>query len=169
MAFDLRVAGPIRFAEDFELDLRSYELRRAGRLLKLERIPMELLVLLIEERGQLITRDRIVERVWGKDLFLDTDNSINSAIRKIRQVLKDDPERPHFVQTVTGRGYRFIAPVVENRQSKGLNDFEIQEAQGISVESLPVPAQAYSPGLAPSSAVATAPRTKTRAVLALSL
>jgi len=109
----VKVAGPIRFGEDFELDLRSYELRRAGRMLKLERIPAELLVLLIEERGQLVSRDRIIERIWGKDVYLDTDNSINAAIRKIRQVLKDDPEKPRFVQTITGRGYRFIAQVEE--------------------------------------------------------
>src|SRR4029077_17552788 len=83
----------------------------AGRLLKLERIPMEVLLLLIEQRGQLVSREQIVERIWGKDVFLDTDNSINAAIRKIRQVLKDDPEQPRFVQTLTGRGYRFIAPV----------------------------------------------------------
>jgi predicted ATPase/serine/threonine protein kinase len=109
----VRLSYPIRFGDDFHLDPRTYELRRAGRVLKLERIPMELLLLLIEKKGQLVTRDQIIERIWGKDVFLDTDNSINAAIRKIRQVLKDDPERPRFVQTITGRGYRFIAPVVE--------------------------------------------------------
>jgi eukaryotic-like serine/threonine-protein kinase len=103
----------LRFGDEFELDLRAYELRRAGQLLKLERIPTELLRLLIEQRGQLVTRDQIVERVWGKDVFLDTDNSINAAIRKIRHVLGDDPEHPKFVQTLTGRGYRFIAPIEE--------------------------------------------------------
>jgi serine/threonine protein kinase/tetratricopeptide (TPR) repeat protein len=114
MAADpVRIADQIRFGEDFELDLRSYELRRAGRVRKMERIPKELLLLLIEKRGQLVTRDEIVERIWGKGVFLDTDNSINAAVRKIRQVLKDDPEQPHFVQTITGRGYRFIAPVSE--------------------------------------------------------
>jgi serine/threonine protein kinase/tetratricopeptide (TPR) repeat protein len=108
----VQVADQLRFGEDFELDQRAYELRRAGRILKLERIPMELLLLLAEKRGQLVTRDQIIERIWGKNVFLDTDNSINAAIRKIRQVLKDNPEQPRFVQTVTGRGYRFIAPVV---------------------------------------------------------
>jgi TolB-like protein/DNA-binding winged helix-turn-helix (wHTH) protein/Tfp pilus assembly protein PilF len=107
------LSEPIRFGDDFELDARSYQLRHSGRRLKLERIPMELLLLLIEQRGQIVSREQIVERVWGKDVFLDTDNSINAAIRKIRQVLKDDPEQPRFVQTVTGRGYRFIAPVRE--------------------------------------------------------
>jgi eukaryotic-like serine/threonine-protein kinase len=93
--------------------VRAYELRRAGKSLKLERIPMELLVLLVERRGELVARDQIIERIWGKDVFLDTDNSINAAIRKIRQVLKDDPDRPRFVVTITGKGYRFVAPVEE--------------------------------------------------------
>jgi predicted ATPase/serine/threonine protein kinase/DNA-binding winged helix-turn-helix (wHTH) protein len=108
-----KVPSKLRLGENFELDLRSYELRRAGRVLKLERIPMELLLLLVEKKGELVTRDRIIERIWGKDVFLDTDNSINAAIRKIRLVLKDDPLHPRFLQTITGRGYRFIGPVVE--------------------------------------------------------
>ncbi len=84
-------------------------------MLKLERIPTELLILLVEQRDNIVTRDQIVERIWGADVFLDTDNSINGAIRKIRQVLKDNPERPRFIQTVTGKGYRFVAPVSEAR------------------------------------------------------
>lgn len=103
----------VRFGGDFELDVGAYELRRSGRALKLERIPMEVLLLLIERRGQLVTREQIVDRIWGKDVFLDTDNSINSAIRKLRQALKDDPEKPRVILTVTGRGYRFIATIVE--------------------------------------------------------
>jgi eukaryotic-like serine/threonine-protein kinase len=102
---------PFRFGDDLELDVRTYELRRSGKALKLERIPMEVLILLLEFEGQLVSRDQIVERVWGKEVFLDTDNSINAAIRKIRQVLKDDPEQPRFVLTVTGKGYRFVARV----------------------------------------------------------
>jgi len=110
----VRTTELIRFGEGFELDLRSYQLLRLGRQLKLERIPLELLILLIEQRGQLVTRDQIIAKIWSKDVFLDSDNSINAAIRKIRQVLKDDPQHPRFVQTITGRGYRFIAPVAEN-------------------------------------------------------
>ena len=59
-----------------------------------------------------MTREQLVEKIWGKDVYLDTDNSINGAIRKIRQVLKDDPERPRFIRTITGKGYRFIGSVV---------------------------------------------------------
>lgn len=107
------ITSPIRLGEGLELDVRAYELRRSGRALKLERIPMELLLLLVEQKGQLVTRDQIIARIWGQGVFLDADNSINAAIRKIRQALKDDPERPRFIQTITGKGYRFIAPVAE--------------------------------------------------------
>jgi Tol biopolymer transport system component/DNA-binding winged helix-turn-helix (wHTH) protein len=117
----LKTAGPIRFGEDFELDLRAYQLRRSGQPLRLERIPMEMLMLLIERRGELVTREQMIEVIWGKDVFLDTESGINAGIRKIRQVLKDDPERPRFVQTVTGKGYRFVAPVesVSTEESAG--------------------------------------------------
>ena len=101
----------IRFGEDFELDLRPRRLRRRSHVLKLERIPLEILILLVERRGEIVSRHEIASRVWGSDVFLDTDNSIRGAIRKVRQVLKDDPETPRFIQTVTGRGYRFIATV----------------------------------------------------------
>jgi TolB-like protein/DNA-binding winged helix-turn-helix (wHTH) protein/Flp pilus assembly protein TadD len=108
-----KIQGTVRFGEGFELDSRAYKLRRSGRVLKVERIPMEVLVVLVERRGDLVTREQLVEKIWGKGVFLDTDNSINGAISKIRQVLKDDPEQPLFIQTVTGRGYRFIAPVMD--------------------------------------------------------
>jgi TolB-like protein len=66
---------------------------------------------LVDRRGQLVTRDEIFEKLWGKDTFLDADNSINTAISKIRVVLKDDPENPVFIKTVSGKGYRFIASI----------------------------------------------------------
>ena len=100
-----------RFGAGFELDLRAYELRDRGIPIKMKPIPMALLLLLIERRGELVTREQIVERIWGKGVFLDTDNSINGAISRIRQVLRDNSEQPSFVQTVTGKGYRFIAVV----------------------------------------------------------
>jgi len=106
-----RTLHSINFGEDFEFDFRAYRLRRSGRVLKQERIPMEVLAVLLEQKGQLVSREHLVERIWGKGTFLDTDNSINGAIRKVRQVLKDDPEQPRFIQTVMGKGYRFIAPV----------------------------------------------------------
>ena len=106
----MAVLGKLQFG-NFELDPDRYELARQGRPVKLERIPMELLLLLVERRGQLVSREDIVERLWGKEVFLDTENNINAAVRKIRYALRDSTQRPAFVQTVTRKGYRFIAPV----------------------------------------------------------
>src|SRR5579863_1684203 len=103
--------------EEFELDGRNYSLRRSGANLKLERIPMELLLLLAGQAGELVTREQIIEKLWGKDVYLDTENAINTAIRKIRLALGDDPAQPRFVQTVTGKGYRFIAEVITRSSS----------------------------------------------------
>lgn len=106
----------VKFAE-FELDIGRYELRKGDCAVRLEKIPMEILTLLVESDGQLVTRDQIIERIWGRDVFLDTEHGINTAVRKIRQALGDNPEHPRFVQTVTGKGYRFIAPRTEGRGS----------------------------------------------------
>jgi DNA-binding winged helix-turn-helix (wHTH) protein/Tol biopolymer transport system component len=101
----------ILYFDQFELDLNSYELRKSGRVVKLEKLPMELLILLAEKRGQLVTREQIIQRLWGDDVFVDTRQGINTAIRKIRVVLRDDPEHPRLLQTVTGKGYRLMAPI----------------------------------------------------------
>ena len=96
---------------DFELDVGAYELRREGRPVRLERQPMDLLILLVERRRQLVSRSDIVARLWSKDVFVDVETGVNTAIRKIRQALGDSPEASTFVETVPGKGYRFIAPV----------------------------------------------------------
>jgi eukaryotic-like serine/threonine-protein kinase len=96
---------------DFKLDRNCFELSRAGRNLKLERKPMELLILLASRNGQLVTRAEIGQHLWGTEVFVDTEHGINTAIRKVRQALGDDSENPRFVQTVTGKGYRFSAPI----------------------------------------------------------
>jgi len=80
-------------------------------VLRLEKIPMELLILLAEKKDQLVSREEITEKLWGKDVFLDTEQGINTAIRKIRQALRDDPEQSRYIQTVVGKGYRFIGPI----------------------------------------------------------
>jgi TolB-like protein/DNA-binding winged helix-turn-helix (wHTH) protein len=95
----------------FELRVATYELRCAGEPVKLERIPMDLLILLVEKRGELLTREAIIERLWGKEFFLDTEHSINTAINKLRSVLRDPARSPMFIQTIVGKGYRFIAQV----------------------------------------------------------
>ena len=102
--------GPIRF-EEFDLDIERYELRRSGHALKLERIPMELLILLLQSEGKLVRREVINRRLWGENAFQDTEHSVNTAVNKLRYILRDDPRDPRFIQTVVGQGYRFIAKV----------------------------------------------------------
>ena len=94
-----------------ELDLHRYELRLNGGTVRLEKIPMELFIFLVENRDNLVNREAIIERLWGKDVFLDTEQGINTAVRKIRLALHDDPEKPRYLQTVVGKGYRFVGPV----------------------------------------------------------
>src|SRR6266851_2562688 len=108
--------------EDFEADRSAYELRRAGSVVHLERIPLDLLFLLIERRGKLVTRQEIFERIWGKNVFLDVDNSINIAVRKLRNALHEDPDAPRFVVTVPAKGYRFIAPIREERPTAPVSE-----------------------------------------------
>ena len=102
--------GTLRFG-DFELDVAAYELRRDGRRVRLERQPMDLLILLVGQRGQLVSRSQIVDALWSKDVFVDVENGVNTAIRKLRQALRDAPDAPTFIETVPGKGYRFIAAV----------------------------------------------------------
>src|SRR5216683_8301957 len=97
--------------EDFVLNRSAYELRRGDVVVPLQRIPLELLCLLVERRGELVTREEILERVWGKGVFVDGETSINTAVRKLRRALADDPHAPRFVATVPARGYRFVAEI----------------------------------------------------------
>jgi DNA-binding winged helix-turn-helix (wHTH) protein/tetratricopeptide (TPR) repeat protein len=96
---------------EIELDLGRYELRRGGRRVKLEKKPMELLIFLVARREQLVARKDIVSKLWRSNLFIDTEPSINNIVRKIRAALGDNPAEPRFLETVIGKGYRFIGPV----------------------------------------------------------
>jgi DNA-binding winged helix-turn-helix (wHTH) protein/TolB-like protein len=96
---------------DLVLDVRSFQLIRSGERLKLENTPMELLTLLARRRGELVTREEIISAIWGGSIHVDAEAGINTAIRKIRQALRDDPTAPKFIETVVGKGYRFIGPI----------------------------------------------------------
>ena len=96
---------------DFELDLTRFELRRKGRVLKLEKLPMELLILLVSRQGALVSREEIVGRLWGPEVFVDSEHGINTAVRKIRRALKDDPEKPRFIETVVGKAIASYFPL----------------------------------------------------------
>ena len=93
----------------FVLDVSAHQLHRHGRPVSLERRPMELLMLLVTRRGEVVAREEIVERLWGPDVFIEVGSGVNTIVRKVRRALRDDPDRPRFIQTIQGKGYRFIA------------------------------------------------------------
>ena len=95
---------------DFELDFGRFQLYRTGQPVRLEGLPLQLLMFLVERQGQLVTREQIADSLWGKDVFVDVEQGINTAIRKVRLALEDDSVQPKYLQTVVGRGYRFVGP-----------------------------------------------------------
>jgi TolB-like protein/DNA-binding winged helix-turn-helix (wHTH) protein len=121
-----RMPSEIHRFEDFELDRGAYELRRNGCVVRLERIPLELLCLLVERSGQIVTRGEILERVWGKGVFVDSDSSINTAMRKIRRALDDGLDPPKFIATIPTKGYRFIASVQTLNAEASTNSESVQ-------------------------------------------
>ena len=98
----------VRFGE-FELDFGRFELYRAGEPVHLEGLPLQLLMYLVDHQRQLVTREQIADALWGKEVFVDVEQGINTAIRKVRIALEDDSTQPRFLQTVVGHGYRFVA------------------------------------------------------------
>jgi Tol biopolymer transport system component/DNA-binding winged helix-turn-helix (wHTH) protein len=105
----VQVPNPIRFGV-FEIDLRAGELRRSGIKLKLGGQPFQVLTILLECPGEIVTREELQQRLWP-ETFVDFEHNLNTAINKIREVLGDSAENPRFVETVPRRGYRFVAPV----------------------------------------------------------
>src|SRR5262249_15739087 len=97
----------------FELDLRAGELRKNGMKMKLQGQPFQILAMLLERPGEIVTREELQQKLWSNDTFVDFDNSLNKAINKIREAVGDSADNPRFVETMARRGYRFIAPVEE--------------------------------------------------------
>ena len=95
----------------FELDLDARELRKSGVRIKLQEQPFQILAMLLERPGTLVTREELQKKLWPEDTFVDFDLSLNSAVKKLRQALNDDSENPRYVETLYRRGYRFIGPV----------------------------------------------------------
>src|SRR5215218_1649102 len=95
----------------FQLDPAAYELRRDGRIVHLGGQPMEVLLLLVERARTLVTREELAARLWPESVFLDRDAGLRTAILRIRQALGDTSVSPQYVETIPGKGYRFIAPV----------------------------------------------------------
>ena len=121
-----------RFAQ-FELDLRTGELYKEGKRIKLQEQPCHVLALLVEHPGDLVTREELRKTLWPNDTFVDFDHGVNLAINKLRDALGDSVEKPRFIETLPRRGYRFIAPV---STPKTLRDSEPQ-ARVTSLSSYP--------------------------------
>lgn len=126
---------------EVELDLGRYELRRRGRPIKLEKKPMELLIFLVARRDQLVTRKDIVTKLWRLDLFVDTEANINNVIRKIRTALGDSSGRARFLETVVGKGYRFVGPVRVIDAHFPASNFDESGAADACRRYVPVPAE----------------------------
>lgn len=103
-------SSPVRFGS-FELDLRSGELRRRGLKIRLANQPLQVLQLLLEKPGQVVTREELQRTLWSSDTFVDFEHSLNAAVKRLREALGDSAENPRFIETLPRHGYRFIASV----------------------------------------------------------
>ncbi len=100
----------VRFAT-FELDLKSGEVRRNGQRIRLQEQPLQVLTMLVEHAGDVVTREELRGRLWPDDTFVDFDQGLNKALNKVRRALGDSAELPRYIETLPKRGYRFIVPV----------------------------------------------------------
>lgn len=103
-------ANKIQF-DEFAVDLRAQELYRKGKRIKLQIQPFQVLALLLEQPGEVVTREELQKRLWPADTFVDFDHSLNTAVKKLRQALGDDIKKPRYVETLPKRGYRFLVTV----------------------------------------------------------
>jgi DNA-binding winged helix-turn-helix (wHTH) protein len=107
---NVNLAGVVRFGV-YEVDPHAGELRRNGVKVKLQEQPFQVLALLLERPGEVITREEMQRRLWPADTFVDFDHSLNAAVKRLRDALRDSADNPRFVETLARRGYRFVAPV----------------------------------------------------------
>ncbi len=160
----------VRFA-DFELDFGRFQLSRGGSPVRLEGLPLQLLMYLVDRHRQLVTREEIANALWGKDVFVDIEQGINTAIRKVRMALEDDSVQPQYLQTVVGRGYRFVPEILVEGDGSAANSdnpqaFKISAeefgraliaAAGLDDPKTPSSAPSGVPTIAPTSAPTKAP------------
>jgi DNA-binding winged helix-turn-helix (wHTH) protein len=155
----------------YEANLRTGELRRGGLKVKLQEKPFQVLSVLLERRGDLVTRDELRERLWPSDTFVDFDHGLNTAVNKLREVLGDSAASPRFIETLPRRGYRFIAevrpagPSVPRAQAKAANestDNGVPDSPASSFDAIAEP----EPARSSETDLPSAPRMLVRALLA---
>lgn len=141
----------------FELDLSAGELRKSGVKLRLQGQPFQVLAMLLERAGQVVTREELQQKLWASDTFVDFDHSLNTAINKVREALGDSASNPRYVETLARRGYRFIAPVQSDPPTPALP----------SIPAPVAPPEPASPALHPELEVPIPRRGLTRGLFAL--
>src|SRR5437870_9585924 len=160
MAAEPHEAGPerqsavVRFAE-FELDLRTAELRKRGLRLRLQEQSFQVLAMLVAKPGELVTREELRQKLWPADTFVDFDHGLNAAVNKLREALNDSASAPRFIETLPKRGYRFLFPLSENQaggesQAMPASDAENSRTEATGPEaatSLPQPSRTLSRSL----------------------
>ncbi|HWC18963.1 MAG TPA: tetratricopeptide repeat protein [Terriglobales bacterium] len=151
-------ARVLRFGA-FEADLQARELRKQGMHIKLQDQPFQVLVVLLEHAGEVVTREQLRQRLWPNDTFVDVDNSVNAAINRLLEALGDSAESPRYVETLPRRGYRFVAPVTAVSSSDRGSGFA-SAASAREQEERPVPWQVQ--GIAEPAASAVQKKAATR-------
>jgi cholera toxin transcriptional activator len=158
----------------FELDLSAGELRKSGVKLRLQEQPFQVLALLLERAGDVVTREELQQKLWPSDTFVDFDHSLNTAINKVREALGDSASSPRYVETLARRGYRFIAPVQDPIQSRAASETRLGNNGAAGGEQIRASLTAKSsdsygpsPALHPELEVPIPRRPLTRALFAL--
>jgi len=160
---------PVRFGF-FEVDLQASELRKNGKTIKLQLQPCQILGILLEHPGELVTREQLRQRLWPTDTFVDFDHSLNTAIMRLREALGDSSEHPRFIQTLPRRGYRFIASV-EDANGSNAEHQHLDSHLSLAPEhkaDVTTPAQPYpiTPAHQTAAALAARPGKKMRLAIA---
>src|SRR5580700_1427810 len=137
--------------DEFEVDLRSGELWQRGNRVRLQDQPFQVLCVLLERRGEIVTRDELKQTLWPAETFVDFDDGLNTAVRKIRDVLGDSAEKPRYIETIPRRGYRFMGRSADVRQLAVV-------VPPLAEQSIGRPQQGNAPPSCSDSAVLVGPR-----------
>jgi cholera toxin transcriptional activator len=151
----------------FELDLAAGELRKNGAKLRLQEQPFQVLALLLERAGEVVTREGLREKLWPADTFVDFDHSLNTAVNKLRETLGDSASSPRYIETLARRGYRFIAPVQNSVGTGAFESLPRAKPRGPVERGEGAAAQASSNPLHPDLEVPIPRRALTRGLFAL--
>jgi cholera toxin transcriptional activator len=146
-AFPGNSPGRIARFGTFELDLAAGELRKSGAKLRLQEQPFQVLALLLDRAGEVVTREELREKLWPADTFVDFDHSLNTAVNKLREALGDSASSPRYIETLARRGYRFIAPVLSSEGTRdSARPVESSEVLHPDLE-VPIPRRSLTRGL----------------------